>query len=126
MRQTIRYDIDIPPFLRSLMNSTRNIVILLIVAAVLWSSFFQVGTEEVGVITRFGKYIKLVQPGLNIKIPFLETVTKVAVERQQKLEFGFRTIQASSRSDYTKSGTADRSEERRVGKECRSRWSPYH
>ena len=24
------------------------------------------------------------------------------------------------------SGTDDRSEERRVGKECRSRWSPYH
>src|SRR2546430_11058827 len=23
-------------------------------------------------------------------------------------------------------GAADRSEERRVGKECRSRWSPYH
>src|SRR3712207_2076865 len=23
-------------------------------------------------------------------------------------------------------GTMDRSEERRVGKECRSRWSPYH
>jgi len=23
-------------------------------------------------------------------------------------------------------GTVDRSEERRVGKECRSRWSPYH
>ena len=22
--------------------------------------------------------------------------------------------------------TGDRSEERRVGKECRSRWSPYH
>ena len=26
----------------------------------------------------------------------------------------------------TERGTADRSEERRVGKECRSRWSPYH
>ena len=24
------------------------------------------------------------------------------------------------------SGKDDRSEERRVGKECRSRWSPYH
>ena len=24
------------------------------------------------------------------------------------------------------SGMAERSEERRVGKECRSRWSPYH
>ena len=24
------------------------------------------------------------------------------------------------------SGVTERSEERRVGKECRSRWSPYH
>ena len=27
---------------------------------------------------------------------------------------------------YAQGGTAARSEERRVGKECRSRWSPYH
>ena len=26
----------------------------------------------------------------------------------------------------TRGETAERSEERRVGKECRSRWSPYH
>ena len=26
----------------------------------------------------------------------------------------------------TEAGFRDRSEERRVGKECRSRWSPYH
>src|SRR3712207_9567802 len=28
--------------------------------------------------------------------------------------------------DWLTSGTFTRSEERRVGKECRSRWSPYH
>ena len=28
--------------------------------------------------------------------------------------------------DYSPYGQAARSEERRVGKECRSRWSPYH
>ena len=28
--------------------------------------------------------------------------------------------------DITKADNAGRSEERRVGKECRSRWSPYH
>ena len=28
--------------------------------------------------------------------------------------------------DWWVSGPAVRSEERRVGKECRSRWSPYH
>ena len=27
---------------------------------------------------------------------------------------------------YSEAGSAARSEERRVGKECRSRWSPYH
>src|SRR3712207_9266432 len=30
------------------------------------------------------------------------------------------------RSGIDRSKTAHRSEERRVGKECRSRWSPYH
>ena len=28
--------------------------------------------------------------------------------------------------DYILADIAERSEERRVGKECRSRWSPYH
>ena len=28
--------------------------------------------------------------------------------------------------DQASSNAQDRSEERRVGKECRSRWSPYH
>ena len=27
---------------------------------------------------------------------------------------------------FTKYSLTERSEERRVGKECRSRWSPYH
>ena len=29
-------------------------------------------------------------------------------------------------NDSEKAMTQNRSEERRVGKECRSRWSPYH
>src|SRR5260370_36094313 len=29
-------------------------------------------------------------------------------------------------STFNNAGTLQRSEERRVGKECRSRWSPYH
>ena len=28
--------------------------------------------------------------------------------------------------EYTQGQISQRSEERRVGKECRSRWSPYH
>ena len=29
-------------------------------------------------------------------------------------------------NSFDRGGAAERSEERRVGKECRSRWSPYH
>ena len=32
----------------------------------------------------------------------------------------------TSRNIYVRTESFDRSEERRVGKECRSRWSPYH
>src|SRR3989440_4653515 len=35
-------------------------------------------------------------------------------------------IAVGARFDDRVTGRVDRSEERRVGKECRSRWSPYH
>ena len=34
--------------------------------------------------------------------------------------------EAHTRTNIEKTLTYQRSEERRVGKECRSRWSPYH
>ena len=40
-------------------------------------------------------------------------------------EFGSDT-QIKKLNTYAKGGEVKRSEERRVGKECRSRWSPYH
>ncbi|MCL2074335.1 MAG: FtsH protease activity modulator HflK [Marinilabiliaceae bacterium] len=107
-KQTINNS-NLPPSLRKFLSKTSNVVLSIFAIIVLWSGLFQVGTEEVGVITRFGKYTKTVQPGLNFKIPFLETVTKVPVERQQKLEFGFRSAPARHRSEYTKTGTLDES-----------------
>lgn len=69
-------------------------------------SFFQIEPEELGVITRFGKYVRTVNPGLNLKIPFAEKIYKVPVERQQKLEFGFRTNEADSQRRGHKVGSA--------------------
>ena len=42
-----------------------------------------------------------------------------------KLNKAFSLFDEYNRRDPTVF-KADRSEERRVGKECRSRWSPYH
>jgi len=81
----------------------------LFIIILLATSLFQVQPEEVGIITRFGKYVRKVEPGLNLKVPIIERLYKVAVERQQKEEFGFRTTSAGVRSEYTKQGTADES-----------------
>ncbi|MHB2150583.1 FtsH protease activity modulator HflK [Calditrichota bacterium LG25] len=67
-----------------------------------FSSWFTIGAEEVGVVVRFGKYVRTVDPGLNYKLPFgIETVYKVPVQRQLKQEFGFRTLRAGVRSEYS-------------------------
>ncbi len=93
---------------------SRNIkyILLAIVALIIaLGSFFQIQPEEVGVITQFGKYTRTVEPGLNFKIPFVETVYKVPVERQQKQEFGFRTTSTSSlKTSYTKGNVSDESQ----------------
>lgn len=74
----------------------------LIVLILLFSMWFTVEPEEVGVITRFGKFTRVVSSGLHIKAPFpIERVTKVPVERQLKEEFGFRTEEAGVRTRYS-------------------------
>ncbi len=97
------------PFLEKLLKNIKSVVGIAILALVAMSAFFQIGPEEVGVIVRFGKYTRTVNPGLNYKIPFMESVYKVPVERQQKLEFGFRTTKPGTRSEYTRRGTMDES-----------------
>lgn len=101
--------INVPPGIKKILNSTRLIIVLIVVVILIFGSFFQVETEEVAVITRFGKYMRSVESGLNMKLPLIEKAYKVPVERQQKLEFGFRTVSAGVRTQYTKSGLQDES-----------------
>ncbi len=114
MYQNEQQGFDIPePIIKLINDIKRNIkpvIIGIILLIVVLGSFFKVEPEELGVVTRFGKYVRTVDPGLNFKIPFAETLYKVPVERQQKLEFGFRTTStSSSQTTYTKSNTKDES-----------------
>ncbi|OGS34621.1 MAG: HflK protein [Elusimicrobia bacterium RIFOXYB2_FULL_49_7] len=82
-------------------NAAKKIALGIVAALFLYTTFFTVAAEEVGVILRFGKYVRTVNPGLSIKMPFgIEKVTKVPVERQLKLEFGFRTDRESMPTEY--------------------------
>ena len=47
------------------------IVVILVVGLL---SFFTVQTAQVAVITRFGKFLRVAQPGLNWKWPFIDRV----------------------------------------------------
>ena len=61
------------------------------------SMFYTVGVDEVGVIQRFGKYVRTSQPGLNFKMPSgIEKITKVKVRRVYKEEFGFRSTRGEA------------------------------
>ena len=53
----------------------------------------------------------------------LPRVNEIAVDNEQRSQ---RRRKAAARLEETQPHRVRRSEERRVGKECRSRWSPYH
>ena len=83
-------------------------VILVFAIVLVFASFYKVDATEQAVITRFGKYIKTVSPGLHMKIPFgIEKNYNVPVKVVQTEQFGFST-QKSSRNDnynYSKEST---------------------
>ena len=65
------------------------------IALIFWlfTGIYTVGPDEVGVVQRFGKYIRVVQSGLNYHMPFpIETVKTPKVTEVKRIEIGFRTI----------------------------------
>lgn len=95
----------------TLIHYIRPIIVGIIALIFVLGSFFQIEPEELGVITRFGKYVRTVNSGLNLKMPFAETVYKVPVERQQKLEFGFRTTDTHAlKTEYSKGSAREESQ----------------
>jgi len=100
-------NVRLPPLppLRTILLGVGGVLALVLV----WGIFYQVQPEEVGVVTRFGRYVRTTEPGLRIKMPLLETVYKVPVQRQLKQEFGFLTVEPGSRTRYSDAYFADTS-----------------
>ncbi len=67
----------------------------------LWGTIYQIKPEEIGVIQRFGRFVRTAEPGLHLKLPLgMERLTRVPVQRQLKMEFGFRTVKPGVNSEY--------------------------
>lgn len=100
---------QIPQEIKNLIGNLKLIIPGILVAVSLFLSIYTVEPEEVGVVQRFGEFVRTAEPGLNFKVPFLETVRIVPVERQLKQEFGYRTVSAGVQSQYQKAGYRDES-----------------
>lgn len=80
----------------------RGVALAVLGLVLAFGSVYTVDPEELGVVLRFGRYVRDATPGLNFKLPLgIESVVKVPVERQLKEEFGFRTERAGVRTEYS-------------------------
>jgi modulator of FtsH protease HflK len=70
----------------------RGIALIALAAVALWgfSGFFRVEPDEIGVVLRFGQFIREVQPGLNYHLPYpIETALTPKALRVNKIDIGF-------------------------------------
>jgi len=80
----------------------RGIALIALAAIALWgfSGFFRVEPDELGVVLRFGQFVREVQPGLNYHLPYpIETALTPQALRVNKIDIGFDTRRGSTIRD---------------------------
>ncbi|MDT8421038.1 MAG: FtsH protease activity modulator HflK [Desulfuromonadales bacterium] len=106
--------IEIRDHLKNKLGPQKGILPILILILLLilggYSSFYEVDTEETGVVLRFGEFAGFSEPGLHFKLPFgIDQVYLVQTGRVLKEEFGYRTIQPGVRTTFSKGGLEEES-----------------
>ena len=69
-----------------------SILIGLTVISIIGGLFVTVQQGTVSVVTMFGKYRRIMYPGLSVKIPFLETIFRRISIQNQSIELAFQAI----------------------------------
>ena len=86
------------------------VLAILLLAFAIYSSVYTVQAESQGIVLRFGKYVKTVDPGLRFRMPFgIDRVSIVPVERQLKQEFGFGSVDATNPTQSSSESDEERS-----------------
>ncbi len=76
-------------------------ILILLIVIIFLTSFYTIGTNEVGVALRWGKFIGTTLPGLHFKLPLgIDKVIPVKVKYIYKEEFGFHTKRPGIRTEY--------------------------
>ena len=86
-----------------LVNFIANYWWLIIILLIITSGLFTINQGYIGVVTMFGKYRRVVRPGLNIKIPILEQVFRKISYQNRSVELEFQAITTDQANVYFKS-----------------------
>src|SRR6266699_1491217 len=106
---------DLEEFLRRSQDRLRTVLpggslggkgmgLIVLAAIAIWgfSGFFRVDPDELGVVLRFGQYVRDAKPGLNYHLPYpVESVLTPKVTRVNRIDIGIR-------GDDLRRGTASR------------------
>jgi modulator of FtsH protease HflK len=75
---------------------SKGLGLIVLAAVAIWgfSGFFRVEPDELGVVLRFGKAVREVQPGLNYHLPYpIETALTPKALRVNKIDIGMRVVE---------------------------------
>ena len=78
-------------------------IILAIAALLIFSGLKTVQQGNVAVVTIFGKYRRVLRPGLNLLIPFVETIFKRISTQNRSVELEFQAVTIDQANVYFKS-----------------------
>jgi modulator of FtsH protease HflK len=97
---------DLEEFLRRSQDKLRNVLpgnlggkglsLIVLAAIAIWglSGFFRVEPDELGVVLRFGKFVREVPPGLNYHLPYpIESVLTPKALRVNKIDIGMLVVE---------------------------------
>lgn len=76
---------------------------VLVIIIIFFSSFFTINQGYIGVITMFGRYQRIVLPGLRMKLPLFESVYKRISYQNRSVELEFQAITGDQANVYFKS-----------------------
>ena len=74
----------------------KGLALIVLAAIAIWgfSGFFRVDPDELGVVLRFGKYVRDAKPGLNYHLPYpIESVLTPKVTRVNRIDIGMRLVE---------------------------------
>jgi regulator of protease activity HflC (stomatin/prohibitin superfamily) len=89
--------------MEALLESLKSFWWIILPIAIIFSGLVTVQQGFVSVITMFGKYRRILKPGLGFKIPFLEQIAKKISIQNRSVELEFQAITIDQANVYFKS-----------------------